>query len=152
MNPSRDDPGERPRLRPPTRGGMLCLALAVAAVFGVARWLDPDPRGFGTHQQLGLPPCHFKWVTGHRCPTCGMTTAFAWFARGRLDRSWQANPAGVLLAPMCLALVPWLIAGAVRGRPIGCRSLETPLIGLLVATVALSLVSWTIRLLLGRAL
>jgi hypothetical protein len=81
-----------------------------------------------------------------------MTTSFAWFVRGRLDRSWEANPAGVFLAPMCLALVPWLIAGAARGKPIGCRSLETPLIGLVVATVALSLLSWTIRLLLGSAL
>lgn len=152
MSPSRDDLSERARLRPPTRGAMLLLALGMAAVFGVARWLEPDPRGFGTHQQLGLPPCHFRWVTGHSCPTCGMTTAFAWFVRGRLDRSWEANPAGVFLAPMCLALVPWLIAGAARGKPIGCRSLETPLIGLVVATVALSLLSWTIRLLLGSAL
>jgi hypothetical protein len=81
-----------------------------------------------------------------------MTTSFAWFARGRLDRSWQANPAGLLLAPACLALIPWLLAGAVWGRPLGFRSLETPLIGLVVATVALSLLSWLIRLLLGRAL
>jgi hypothetical protein len=40
----------------------------------------------------------------------------------------------------------------VRGRPVGCRSLERPLIGLIVAIVALSLLSWTIRLLLGRVL
>ena len=139
-------------MRTPTRGAMVLLALGLSAVFGVARWLEPDPKGFGTHTQLGLPPCHFAWVTGHPCPTCGMTTSFAWFARGRLDRSWQANPAGVLLAPACLALIPWLLAGAAAGRPLGFRSLETPLIGLVVATVALSLLSWTIRLLLGRAL
>jgi hypothetical protein len=77
-----------------------------------------------------------------------MTTAFAWFVRGRLDRSWQANPAGCLLAPACAALIPWLVAGAVRGRPIGCRSLEVPLIGIVVATVAASLLSWTIRLII----
>ena len=139
-------------MRTPTRGAMVLFALALSAVFGVARWLEPNPKGFGTHTQLGLPPCHFAWVTGHLCPTCGMTTSFAWFARGRLDRSWQANPAGALLAPACLALVPWLLAGAAVGRPLGFRSLETPLIGLVVATVALSLLSWTIRLLLGRAL
>jgi hypothetical protein len=152
MNPSRDDRRERAPLQPPTRGAMVFLALGLVAVFAVARWLDPDPRGFGTHQQLGLPPCHFRWVTGYPCPTCGMTTSFAWFARGRLDRSWEANPVGVLLAPVCLALVPWLIAGAVRGKPIGCRSLETPILGLVAATVAASLLAWTIRLLLGRAL
>jgi hypothetical protein len=152
MNPSRDELREPARLRLPTRGSMVGLALGLVVVFGVARWLEPDPRGFGTHRQLGLPPCHFQWVTGRKCPTCGMTTAFAWFVRGRLDRSWEANPAGVLVAPVCLALVPWLLAGAARGRPIGCRSVETPLVGLVVALVALSLLSWTIRLVLGRAL
>jgi hypothetical protein len=131
---------------------MLLLALGLAVVFGVARWLEPSPKGFGTHTQLGLPPCHFLWVTGRPCPTCGMTTAFAWFVRGRLDRSWQANPVGVLLAASCLALIPWLLAGAVRGKPLGTRSLEPPLIGLVVGTVALSLLSWTIRLLLGRVI
>jgi hypothetical protein len=131
---------------------MVVAALGLVGVLGVARRLEPDPRGFGTHTQLGLYPCMFAQVTGRLCPTCGMTTSFAWFARGRLDRSWQANPAGSLLAPACVLLVPWLLAGAARGRPVGTRSLERPLIGLVVATVALGLLSWTIRLLLGRAL
>jgi hypothetical protein len=124
-------------------------ALGLVAVLGLARWLEPDPRGYGTHTQLGLFPCMFFQVTGYRCPSCGMTTAFAWIVRGRFDRAWQANPAGSLLAPACAALVPWLLAGAARGRPVGCRSLELPLIGLVVAAVALSLVSWTIRVLSG---
>jgi hypothetical protein len=81
-----------------------------------------------------------------------MTTSFAWFARGRFDRSWRANPAGSLLAPTCVALIPWLVIGAARGRPLGFRRLEPPLIGLVVATVALSLMSWTFRLFLGRVL
>jgi Protein of unknown function (DUF2752) len=114
-------------------------------VFALARWLEPDRRGYGTHTQLGLPPCHFQWATGYRCPSCGMTTAFAWFVRGRFDRSWQANPVGSLLAPTCLLLVPWLLVGAARGRTPWFGTLERPLIGLVVATVALSLLSWTIR-------
>jgi hypothetical protein len=79
-----------------------------------------------------------------------MTTAFAWCARGRLDRAWQANPAGCVLAPAFLALVPWLLAGAALGKPPGFRSLETPLIGLVALVVAVSLFSWMIRLYLGR--
>jgi hypothetical protein len=145
-------PRERARLGLPTRYALVVSALGLAAVLGVARWLEPDPRGFGTHTQLGLAPCAFALVTGQRCPACGMTTAFAWFARGRLDRSWQANPVGSLLAPTCAILIPWLVAGALWGRPIGFRTLEQPLIGLAVATVALSLLSWTIRLFLGRVL
>jgi Protein of unknown function (DUF2752) len=135
----------------PTRRALVLAALGLVGVLGVARQLEPDPRGFGTHTQLGLAPCAFALVTGHPCPTCGMTTSFAWFARGRFDHSWRANPAGSLLAPTCVALVPWLLAGAARGRPPGFRSLDRPLIGLVVATVALSLVSWTLRLILGRA-
>jgi small-conductance mechanosensitive channel len=130
---------------------MIASALGLMVVLGLARWLEPSPRGFGTHTQLGLAPCAFAIVTGRLCPTCGMTTSFAWFARGRLDRSWRANPAGSLLAPTCVALIPWLLFGALFGRPPGFRSLEQPLIGLVVATVALSLISWTIRLILGRA-
>src|SRR4051794_36631374 len=143
-------PRERARLGRPTRIALVVSALGLAAVLGVARWLEPDPRGFGTHTQLGLAPCAFALVTGHRCPTCGMTTSFAWFARGRFDRAWRANPAGSVLAPTCVALVPWLLAGAARGRPMGFRSLDRPLTGLVVVTVALCLVSWTIRLILGR--
>jgi Protein of unknown function (DUF2752) len=148
MNPRRQ---ERARLNGPTRLMMVVAALGLMGVFGVARRLEPDPRGFGTHTQLGLYPCMFAQVTGRPCPTCGMTTSFAWFARGRFDRSWRANPAGSLLAPTCVALILWLLAGAARGRPVGSRLLEPPLVGLVVATVALSLLSWTIRLILGRA-
>ena len=59
------------------------------------------------------------------------------------------NPAGSLLAPTCLVLVPWLLAGAVRGRPWGSKTVENPLIGLVTVAVSLTLVSWTIRLILG---
>lgn len=126
---------------------MVLFAAGLVGVFAVAGWLTPNPSGIGTHRQLGLPPCHFAMVTGKPCPTCGMTTAFAWFARGRLDRALRANPAGGLLASASLVLIPWLIAGAARGRPWLTRSIERPLIGLLVATVALSLLSWFVRLL-----
>ena len=136
----------------PVRAALLAAALGLGGLLALARRLEPDPRGYGTHLQLGLQPCAFATLTGRLCPTCGMTTAFAWFVRGRLDRSWQANPAGVFIASACLALIPWLLAGAVRGRPVGTRSLEAPLVGLVVAAVALSLLTWLIRLLLGRVL
>ena len=139
----------RERLGRPQRIALAIGAVALVAVLLVARRLDPDPRGFGTHTQLGLPPCAFKVATGRPCPTCGMTTSFAWFARGRLADSWRANPAGSLLAPACLALVPWLLAASARGRPGPFRTWDGPLVGLAVAVVALTVVSWTIRMTLG---
>ena len=144
------DPNRGPtvdtRLGVSTRMVLVFIALSVIVVFMIARWLDPDPSGRGTHRQLGLPVCHFYWVTGTPCPTCGMTTAFAWFVRGGFDQSFRANPAGLFLAAGSLVLIPWLLAGAALGRPVGFRSLEWPMVVLVACTIALSLVSWTIRL------
>ena len=78
-----------------------------------------------------------------------MTTAFAWFVRGGLGKSWRANPAGLLLAAAGVVLVPWLLLAAAAGRAPGCRSVDRPLVGVVVAAVAVSLVSWTLRLFLG---
>lgn len=147
MDPIRS---EHARLGGRTRLGLFALALGLAGALGLARRLEPDPRGHGTHEQLGLAPCAFARLAGEPCPSCGMTTAFAWSARGRPGRAWGANPAGSLLAPACAALVPWLLAMAATGRPIGCRSPGRPLSLLLVATVALSLLAWTCRLLIRR--
>jgi hypothetical protein len=81
-----------------------------------------------------------------------MTTAFAWSMRGRFVHAWRANPVGSLLAPVCVVLIPWLLGSALIGRPWGCRTLDQPLILLVVATVASSLLAWTIRMLLRRVL
>jgi hypothetical protein len=130
---------------------LLGAAAGLVGILGLARVLKPDPRGFGTHTQLGLPACLFATVTGRLCPTCGMTTAFSWFTRGRIDRSWQANPAGCLFALLAVPIIVWLVGSAVENRPIGFSSLMSPLVGLLVAAVILGLASWLIRLVLSTA-
>src|SRR4051794_5757921 len=66
--------------------------------FIVAYWLEPDPRGFGTHQRLGLPPCTIRSLCGFPCPSCGMTTSFACFIKGRWREAAQANVAAIPLA------------------------------------------------------
>jgi hypothetical protein len=123
----------------------LLAAAGVAALLILARKLEPDRRGYGTHTQLGLRPCAYLTVTGRLCPTCGMTTSFAWFARGRLDRSWQANPAGCLYALLCVPAFAWLVTSAIADTPAGFQSLSRPLLGLLFALVAIGLASWLIR-------
>jgi len=95
----------------------LCgTALFLIVGFGIAVLLKPDPRGFGTHQQLGLPPCAFRFFVNRPCPGCGMTTCFAHFVRGQFAAAVQANPAGTLLATVCLLLIPWCFWSAYRGR------------------------------------
>jgi hypothetical protein len=116
-----------------------------------ARLLVPDPSGLGTHRQLGLPPCGFLAWTGLRCPSCGMTTAMAWMTRGRIDRALEANPAGAIAAPVGSVVIVWLLTCAASGRPRwGARTIDGPLIVLTLATVAVGLAAWTIRMILGR--
>lgn len=133
-------------LERPVRLLLLLLAAGLTGLLVLARWLEPDPRGFGTHMQLGLGPCVFAMQTGFPCPTCGMTTSFAWFTRGEMGQSWQANPAGCLIAGVTVPLAAWLVLCSQYKKPVGFRSLEQPLMGLLVCLVVLSLTFWMIRI------
>jgi hypothetical protein len=128
------------------RAGLVILAAGAVGALFTARLLRPDPRGFGTHTQLGLAACSFRELTGKPCPSCGMTTAFAWAVRGRFDEAWRANPAGSVLAPSLMVIIPWLLAVSISGRPWPFRTTEGPLVGVVLAGVALALLSWAVRL------
>jgi hypothetical protein len=136
----------------PIRCSFLVAAACLAGLLIVARELEPDPRGFGTHTQLGLPRCAFLNGTGRLCPTCGMTTSFAWFTRGRIDRSWQANPAGCLYALLTVPLLSWLVSSAAANEPVGFKDLRASLAGLVFAAVALGVASWLIRLIVSPSI
>jgi hypothetical protein len=127
------------------RGFLLLLAMGMLLVMVIALWLTPDPRGFGTHLQLGLPECGFRSATGMNCPHCGMTTSFAWFVRGQWLRSFQVNPAGLMLAMSVVVLCPWFLAVAVRGRWIGIRSPGLFFVYGFAGWVLLSLLLWLLR-------
>ncbi len=92
-----------------------CLAVGAIAMLVAAAWIDPDPRGYGTHTQLGLPPCGFLALTGSRCPGCGLTTAFAYGVRGQWWLAGTSNPLGLVLFLIVGATVPVGILGALRG-------------------------------------
>ena len=72
--------------------------MGCALAFTVAAALEPDPSGVGTHRQLGYAPCLAPILFGRPCPTCGMTTAFAYAARGDVRSAFHAQPAGLALA------------------------------------------------------
>ena len=94
------------------------LAAMAGGVLGVARWLKPAARGYGTHTELGLPPCMFLRLTHLPCPSCGMTTSFAWAARLEFWKAFMANPFGVLLFFGTVAVIPACIYLAWRGIPL----------------------------------
>ncbi|MGA0286731.1 MAG: DUF2752 domain-containing protein [Phycisphaerales bacterium] len=74
------------------------IAMAALSPLVVASVLEPSADGLGTHRQLGLPACSWVAGLGLPCPSCGMTTAFSFAARGDLGTAFATQPAGALLA------------------------------------------------------
>lgn len=120
-------------------GGLTLLLLAV--------WLQPNPNGFGTHQQLGLPPCTFQFWFDIPCPSCGGTTAFAHFVRGQWGSALRANAASCLLAGLCVVGVPWSGASAWKRRYLGVRDIVLTLVVILITLSVIATTQWVGRLL-----
>jgi hypothetical protein len=98
------------------RGLLIATGCVLLGLLVTAARLEPDPRGLGTHQRLGLPPCTFYSLTGLRCPSCGMTTSWAYLTRGRLLAAVQANLGGALAGLVAAVVGPWMLCSGVRGR------------------------------------
>jgi len=109
--------------------------------------LEPDPRGFGTHEQLGLTPCSFYQWTGHTCPSCGATTAWAHVLRGDMAEALWANLAATLLLLATLVAVPWLLLSACFGHWLWWKPKEWDvlLVGSTLSVVAI--LDWMRRIL-----
>ena len=76
------------------------LVFAVVVIAGVVVlgvWVDPDQRGFGTHEQLGLAPCRTMDVIGIPCPGCGVTTSVSLLWHGDIWGYFLNQPFGFLL-------------------------------------------------------
>ncbi|MDX1683389.1 MAG: DUF2752 domain-containing protein [Phycisphaeraceae bacterium] len=130
------------------RAPALLIAGATLSVLLIAAWLPPAPAGVGTHTRLGLPPCGFLSATRMPCATCGMTTAFAHAAHGRIDLALTTQPAGALLALLTAAVA--LVAGwaAVTGAalaPLG-RFIWRP--GLFFGVAGMILIAWAYKVMM----
>lgn len=124
-------------------------ALALLASWPVvllSAWLRPDRRGFGTHQQLGLPPCSFEAVTHVPCPGCGLTTSFSNMAHLHLVDAFRAHLMGPLLFALTLALAALSPIGLRRGWSV-TRALSRPWVTVyLGVTLAAGMVTFGARL------
>jgi phosphatidylserine synthase len=78
----------------------VAAVLLAALVLGFA--LAPSPTGMGTHTGLGLTPCGMLVMTGHPCPTCGVTTSFVLAAHGRFGEALVNQPFGLAVF-VCVA-------------------------------------------------
>lgn len=122
----------------------LALALVTAGVAVVAAlWLVvPDPRGFGTHEQLGMRPCGWPARYGMPCPTCGVTTAASHLVHLRPWQALATQPFGAVLAGLLLWVLAVTVLDLARGRSFAARAYEVKASRWLVFGTALLLASW----------
>ncbi len=125
---------------------LVAWSLFLLTGFSLAVWLEPDPRGYGTHQRLGLPECSFRALFNIPCPSCGMTTSFAYFVRGQFMHAAEANVAGLALAMVCALQVPWCWWSAYRGCLWRVSNPEMTLLWLLLLLMGLGTGQWGFRL------
>jgi hypothetical protein len=130
------------------RATMVAAGIAIVGLLAVAASLEPDDRGLGTHQRLGLPPCTVRVVLGIRCPSCGMTTSWACLTKGRLVEALRANTAGTLLGLVAAVVGPWLLVSGVRGRWFGKPGNEWVPLVVALSVGAVALVDWGVRLMI----
>jgi len=121
-------------------------SLFLIAGFGVAIQTNPDPRGFGTHQRFGFAPCVIRNQLSIPCPSCGMTTSFSHFVRGQIRQSAQANTAGLVLAIVCLVMIPWSWISVYRKQLWLVSNPETGLLWLMCGLITIALTEWFFRL------
>lgn len=125
------------------------LLLVCLGILGLAAYLRPDPRGWGTHAQLGTGPCGMLIMTGYPCPTCGMTTAFAHFVRGQWLRAAWVQPAGFVFALGTAALAVGCVWTLVRGRWPAVRLPWLTPYRLFAGLLALLLGGWAFKIVVG---
>jgi hypothetical protein len=141
--------GKPGRLSRELRLGTLVLGLGAAGLLVVAARLEPSPLGYGTHRQLGLPPCTFVALWNVRCPSCGMTTAFAYVVRGQLGAAFRSNAGGMLLALATMLVAPWAVMSAIVGKFVIRPPGERVLVIAAIVVVTVTLVDWIGRLMAG---
>ena len=136
------------KLSPASRLGAAVIAIACVSVLAVATTIAPNPAGLGTHRDMGFPSCNFLAVTGLPCPSCGMTTSFAWFVRGNVLASLYVQPAATLLAAAA-GMTFW--AGlyiAATGKPVYRLLTRLPGQYYVLAPLALGIAGWAWKIFL----
>ena len=130
----------------------LVIAGLSSALLLIARLLRPSANGFGTHRQLGLPPCAFLHFTGIPCPGCGLTTSVAHAARLHFYESVITQPFGLVVFIFAVLSVPLSIYFIRRRVP---RSKFNRLRGrnlVIRLTIALFILSWLYKIAVMKGL
>jgi hypothetical protein len=117
---------------------------AAAASFGY--WLllriEPDPRGHGTHEQLGLEACGWPVHYGIPCPTCGCTTAACLLVHGRIVDAFVTQPFGAAFTAIGLLFGVHGVLCLLRARSFVDILVRLSFWRWVSGAIALLLVSW----------
>jgi Protein of unknown function (DUF2752) len=131
---------------------VLLGALGALLALPVLRWLaTPDARGYGTHEQLGLPPCTMMEVTGIPCPGCGVTTSISLAVHGHLVAAFLNQPFGLLVALTIPLFTGWAVWSHVAGRDLYRALTGRNASRWLVPAVALLLAAWVYKIVVTLA-
>lgn len=95
---------------------LLCALALPLALLVLGRFLSPDPRGWGTHEQLGFQACLPMSLWNIPCPGCGVTTAIALAAHGQPLAGLRAQPFGLVVLAAAAGAALWATVGHARGR------------------------------------
>ncbi len=130
-----------------TRLAWACVGAVCAAVLVTAAILTPDPAGLGTHRQLfHLAPCSLVLTSGLPCPTCGMTTAFAWMMHGRPLAAFLVQPAGAILCLGTIGLLLYSLYPVCSGNVVSVNWSRIGPVRLMLSIGGLILASWAFKI------
>jgi len=87
------------------------LAAAGVVALGASFVLAPE------HIEDGPVICPFRRLTGLPCPGCGLTRSWVYLAHGWWREGFAANPFGIVLAVVVLALALAVLRARVRRTP-----------------------------------
>jgi hypothetical protein len=124
----------------------LAVAVAAGALLCLARFLQPSPKGVGTHVQLGLPPCAFFHFTGIPCPSCGLTTSVAHAARLHFYEAFITQPFGLIVFCAAIFSLPLSICFVYRQTPWSSLSFRRGRKLVIYLASALFLLSWLYKI------
>lgn len=131
----------------------MLLVLPTAALLGLgvfAIFVTPDPRGYGTHESLGLPPCFPLEFWNVPCPGCGVTTSVALVAHGCIGRAFVTQPFGALLALAVPFAFAWAWIQHFRGRDLRRELMKAPAGWLGIGVAVIVLGAWVYKLAVVR--
>ena len=95
----------------PLRFNLTILSISVLIIV-VGIYLEPDARGYGTHQSIGLPACPVPQLTGCPCPTCGFTTSLAQMTRGHFVAAFRSHVLGALVFLGAVSFLFWIFTAS----------------------------------------